>query len=443
MRAIIDSEIRLTGLTSAQRAEIQRRLTFDNPAYAQAQSAGRRTWGIDRHVHAFRVEGADLIVPWGCRYWLSDIDPAGEVQDNGWMVPAEIDSSVELRDYQTKALHDLISAGGGVLIAPTGAGKTTIGIALAAAFELRTLVLVRNVTLAEQWIEAIRKQTGCEAGLLGAGKDDDGHQFTIGVVQSLVKHPEWGRGYGLLLVDECHAVPGAQVMRVLAAVNAKYRFGLTATPIRRDGMEGLLYSVLGPIAHQITEVGDAVLPVKVARIDFPLRGQFDGPTELFRLLAANEARNELIVASALKCSKRMPTVILCKQVAHCETLVSMMPGSVLVHGGLPKKVRVAAVEAMQTADIIVGTFSLLSEGIDIPRLSALIMGAPLSAGENGAATQLVQSIGRIQRPHGNKQFAYVLDIVDQCPMAWKMWGRRRGVYQQYGFKLGGIERMAA
>lgn len=435
MKAIIEKEVRLVGMTSAQYAEVKRRLTFDNPAYLEAQKSGRRTWGINRNVFAYRVEDDGLTVPWGCRYWLHEVDPAVEVEDRGWEVPAEIDSNVELRDYQTKALSALISAGGGVLIAPTGSGKTIIAIALAAAFELRTLVLVRNIALAQQWRDAIRAQTGCEAGIIGDGRDDDGCQFTLGVVQTLINRPELCSGYGLLLVDECHATPASQVMKVLASVNAKYRYGLTATISRRDSMESLTHAALGPVVHEIEDVQGAILPVEVARLEFPFSGRFDGNTEFQQLLAANEARNQMIADLAMRSSQKTPTIILCSTVAHCETLVGMMPDALLVHGSLPKKVRAAAVEAMQTSNLIVGTASLLSEGIDIPRLGILVMASPMSAGDNGAATRLVQAIGRIRRAHGTKRVAHVLDIVDQCPMSWSMWGKRRKVYERYGFKV--------
>ena len=110
----------------------------------------------------------------------------------------------------------------------------------------------------------------------------------------------------------------------------------------------------------------------------------------------------------------------------------------ILHGQLPTKTRAERMAKAPDARLIIGTLSLLSEGIDLPHLSALIFAAPVSASidkDNPAATRLIQSIGRCRRPYKKKTTAYVLDIIDQCGFGVSAYTKRETIYQQQGFKV--------
>ncbi len=110
----------------------------------------------------------------------------------------------------------------------------------------------------------------------------------------------------------------------------------------------------------------------------------------------------------------------------------------VLHGQLPTKTRAERMVKAPEAHLIIGTLSLLSEGIDLPHLSALIFASPVSASidrDNPAATRLIQSIGRIRRPYNNKTKAYVLDIIDQCGFGVSAFNKRMLIYQQQGFEV--------
>ncbi|WP_232529253.1 DEAD/DEAH box helicase [Methylomonas koyamae] len=259
-----------------------------------------------------------------------------------------------------------------MIVAPTGAGKTTMGIELAARLGQRCLILVKSKDLAEQWQQAITRFTGLDCGMIGGGKWIEGEQFTVATVQTLAKRGA-DLGYGLLLVDECHNAPAEQSFAVINRQAAKYRFGLSATPQRRDGLEFMIHAALGPIAAVVkpNEVEGAVLPVVVERVFYPLQGNPQSWQAFNKLLANDENRCRLVVARAIQASHAGGTAILTSTIEHAERLHQLIARhgreSLLLHGQLPAKIRAERMEA-----------------------------APVSAEvarETPAATRLLQSIG--------------------------------------------------
>lgn len=436
MIATITDKIRLTDAGPGQLAAIAAALTLQNPEYVEALRMGRRTWNIEPTLALYGRVGDDMVVPWGIRFSL----PAGTILDDRTEThPARMEwIGPDLRDYQERAIQAVLEAGGGVIQAPTGSGKTFMALNLIARLGQRTLVLVRNRDLAEQWRSEIRRVLGIEAGLIGAGKRTDG-EIVVGLVQTLCN--ERIEGFGTILLDEAHSCPCRQSYETLTRTKARYRIGLTATPQRRDGLEPMLYAALGPIVAEITEqdVGKGVLPVTVVAQDVPYRGrEIDSWTGLVNELAADPTRNRLIVEAALKAAASAPTVILTATIEHAELLGGMIDGALVVHGQLPAKVRRERMSLAQTAHILIGTLSLLSEGLDIPPLTHLILAAPVSAStgkETPAATRLIQSIGRCRRPFPGKSRAFVLDLRDEHPMARSAAKKRMAVYVGRGFEV--------
>lgn len=440
MKAIISDKIYLSGLTSEKANRIAKGLTFRNPKYDEAMQFGRSTRGIDKFLELFEQTTDGLIVPRGVSLkWIG----ADEVQDGRHSHSVEIDSIIEPRTYQERALRLMISASGGVLVAPTGSGKTTIGIELASRLGERCLILVKSKDLATQWIGAIKKFTGLDAGLIGGGKCIEGEQFTVGLVQTLVKH-EGALDYGLIIVDECHNVPAAQAFAVVGQQSAKYRYGLSATPQRRDNLECMIHAALGPVVAEIeaNEVEGAVLPVSISTLDYDFRGNPETWTQFINDLAVDDDRNRIIVARAIKSSRIVATAVLTGTIAHAEALHSLVKDhgvdALLLHGQLPKKLRDERMTGAPDHQLIIGTLSLLSEGIDWPHVGALIFGSPVSAAvdkNDPAATRLIQSIGRTRRPFPGKTMAFILDIVDNHPFGKAAARKRQQVYAQHGFTV--------
>lgn len=445
MKSTLQSQNHLTDLTDSEREAIIKATTIQNPKYFEAIKQGRKAWGIDRTIELFERTKTGFILPRGVDLATLGIAPDCII-DERHCHPVEIESIIEPRVYQERALRLMIANGGGVLVAPTGSGKTTIGIELASRLNERCLILVKSKDLAEQWRGAIKKFTGLDAGLIGGSKWVEGDQFTVGLVQTLSKH-DASLDYGLVIADECHSTPAAQAYTVINQQAAKYRFGLSATPQRRDNLEAMIFAALGPVVAEIEshEVEGAVLPVMVSTLDYGFVGNPQSWAEYINILANDPDRNQIIVNRAIKSSRTVGTAVLCATIEHCENLHAAAKqhgvDALLLHGQLPKKIRDERMAAAAEHQLIIGTLSLLSEGIDWPHVGVVIFASPVSAAvdkQTPAATRLIQSIGRARRPFPGKKTAHVLDIVDQCGFGISAYRKREVIYRRQGF---GVRKM--
>lgn len=438
MKATISDKIYLTDLSPEQADRIKQALTFRNPKHAEALKFGRAAWAIPANLELFEQTTDSLIIPRGVAFnWLG----ADAVLDKRNSHPVQIETTIQPRPYQERALKLAISSGGGVIVAPTGAGKTTMGIELAARLGERCLILVKSLDLAKQWQDAIKRFTGLECGLIGGGKWQEGQAFTVGLTQTLSKQDR-SLDYGLVIVDECHNIPAAQAYSVINRQAAKYRFGLSATPQRRDNLEMMIHAALGEVVAEVeaSEVEGAVLPVTVSTMHHNFMGNPETWTEFINLLAGDDERNRKLVVSAIKSSRIVGTAVLTGTVAHAETLSSLIKqhgvNALLLHGQLPKKIRDKGMIDAPEHPLIIGTLSLLSEGIDWPHIGSIIFAAPVSAEvnrKNPAATRLLQSIGRGRRPFPGKVKTTVLDIIDNCPFGKSAYRKRAEIYRQNDF----------
>jgi superfamily II DNA or RNA helicase len=441
MKLKLNNQIEITDLNRVDQERIESALTFRNPKFLEALKQGRSIRNIDRLIKLFQRTETGLTIPMGCLALVKD--EAGEIDDQRNDHPVAIAFNGQLRPYQQRLIIDAIEHQGGVLVAPTGAGKTVSGIALAALLAQRCLILVKSGDLALQWIESIKQFTGLTAGLIGSGKNTEGEQFTVGLVQSLVKRDLSTLDYGLVIGDECHNAPASQFYTVINGLNARYKYGLSATPQRRDCLEFMIHAALGEVVAEIeqSQLENKVLPVAVLTV----RHRFDGYAESWgdfvNTLIDDEDRNDLIISLAWEQTR--PTIILCSQIRHCELLATMAQQvklePLLIHGQLPAKVRTERMAAAQNAQLIIGTSQLLGEGIDLPHLENLIFAAPMSAviekEGDPAATKLIQSIGRCRRPFPGKTHAFVFDIIDVCGFGIAAYKKRNQIYQRQGWQV--------
>jgi len=240
-------------------------LTYPNPAHETAVAHGGGN--VPRTLNAYRDTGSGgLWVPRLCN--LPGIEVAGymrEAQDRpvGWPV-----AGLDLRDYQAPAVRAMVATGSGVLVAPPGSGKTIMGLAAARMIDRPILVLVHAHELADQWIDASKKVLGVEA--VRIAEPGEAPPVAVVLVQALAKWTdsqivELGSEYDVLLVDEAHHSPAETWERLLWLMLCAHRFGLTATPDRRDGLTPMLHLHLGPVVHRVQQStmvasGASVLP---------------------------------------------------------------------------------------------------------------------------------------------------------------------------------------
>ena len=423
MKARLSDKIYLSELSRSESSEIKKALTFSNPKYLDAVKFNRSTYGITRQLELFEDNDNELIVPRGF-----NVSMFGhvEIQDERNSHPVTINTTIKLRSYQERVIRLALYHGGGVIVAPTGSGKTTMGIELASRLGERCLILVKSIDLATQWRDSIKLFTGLECGLIGGGKYIEGKEFTVGLVQTLVKNKQ-NLDYGLVIVDECHNAPASQAYEVINHQSAKYRYGLSATPERRDGLEFMIYASLGAVIAKVEahEVEGSVLPVTVSTLKYNFMGNPETWVQFINQLSEDSERNQIIVNSAIKSSLIVGTAVLTGTIKQAETLHNLVNAyaginALLLHGQLPKKQREQGMMDAPQHNLIIGTLALLSEGIDWPHIGAIIFASPVSAEidrDTPTATRLVQSIGRGRRPFEGKVRTKVLDPTFRTPWA--------------------------
>ena len=200
--------------------------------------------------------------------------------------PLDVDFAGTLRLDQEAAVAAMLHHDAGVLCAPTAFGKTVIAAAMIARRGVNTLVLVHRTELLKQWQERLQSFLGVGKGVvgtIGGGKAKLTGKIDIAVMQSLSRQGEVNslvEDYGQVIVDECHHVGAVSFEAILKRAKAKYVLGLTATPIRRDGQQPIIFMQCGPIRYTAAKPASAphdlaVMPRALARADRSAAGGRD------------------------------------------------------------------------------------------------------------------------------------------------------------------------
>lgn len=447
VHALVDSVIRLKNveLPPSTLGALRRALSFPNPAFTARLRMGRWTGDTPEEICLVERDRAGVVtLPRGAVELLqASLDEVGarlvfkdlRVRHE----PLHYPLLFELRDYQEEAVEALVSHIQGVVVLPCGAGKSVIGAAAISRCQQPSLVIVHTHDLLEQWRGTLRGALGIEPGVIAEGRVALA-EVVVATVQTLATLPraeleEVGARFGTVVVDECHHVPASTFRDVLSALPALYRFGLTATPERSDGLTPLLNLTIGEpvyeVAHRrLVERGYLVIP-KVMPIYTQVTAQAKTHHALIEALTSHRARNQRIVDLATECSfNRRATLILSGRVEHCERLAALLcegdVAAAALTGHTPKASRGELLEAFREGELaVLCATSLADEGLDISRLERLILATPTRA-----EGRTIQRLGRLMRPHPGKSTPILYDLVDDHPMAYSQFKARRATYRK-------------
>jgi superfamily II DNA or RNA helicase len=284
-------------------------------------------------------------------------------------------------------------------------------------------------------------------GTLGGGKPKLTGQIDIAVMQSLSRQGEISdlvKNYGQIIVDECHHLSAVSFEALLRSSPARYVLGLTATPIRRDGQQPIIFMQCGPIRHTAARPASAPhdLSVSPRLLSGPiLVPEGAGIQEVFRRLAADAQRTATIVSAVVQAYRQgRKVLVLTQRTEHVETLDAALREQVAnlftLHGRLPKKQRTSLISALESLPeaaprVLLATGTLIGEGFDHPPLDTLVLAMPISW--RGI---LQQYAGRLHRAHAAKADIQVIDFVDEGQVALlRMWEKRKAGYKAMGYRL--------
>jgi superfamily II DNA or RNA helicase len=341
-----------------------------------------------------------------------------DLEFNGKLDP-DLKQDVAVRETLQKMENSVV--GGAVLSLPCGHGKTVCGLAIAHILSRKCFILVHTKFLAKQWEERIKFfLPGASVYHFNSKSkqgDDREAQFSIGLMQTIVNLDSYNYGsqYGLLIIDECHHVPCLSLRNSLPRFNSRYTLGLSATPHRADNLDKYIYWALGEQSFLIKPSYENVSVLKVDHFE-PFRPHFHSFEDR---LASSETRNFKIVSIVKKLAdiQKRKILVLTMRREHAKHLFQLIGPSKaeLCLGGQEN-------DFNTKKSVILSTYQLCSEGLDVKGLNSLLLALPKS--------DLVQVIGRITR--GGKSSddpPIVIDIVDQDDEAQRKYARRRSLYK--------------
>lgn len=468
---VIDAEtgpmlsIERIGMPPALLAALKHLASIHNPAYYEKERLRLSTWKTPRFLRCYAETIDRLLLPRGLREAAEAVvAEAGSnlrVHDSSEAHPT-IDVRLEatLSAVQSDALGALLPHQLGVMVAPPGSGKTVVACGLIARRAVPTLVIVDRQPLVEQWRERLSTHLGLDRkqiGVIGGGRRRPGGVIDIAMVQSLARRDdlaELTKAYGLIVVDECHHVPATTFERAVREIAAPSWLGLTATPYRRDGLEGLITMYCGPVRHRTGSGGrdaDGFARVLVAHPTTHVAnsvvgddGRTAGPSiqSVFRGLVEDAERTRQVcddVAAAVRQGRNC--LVLSQWTGHVANLADTLRADgmevLVLQGGMGKKARglvTVSLEGLRPGDgvVVVATGSFLGEGFDCAALDTLFLAFPIAF-----KGRLVQYVGRVLRPVEGKTRVDVHDYVDAgVPVLARMHGRRLPAYASLGFDVG-------
>ena len=428
MEIVISNNLCLSDVPRPLESEIKKALTLPNPVFQQAQKQGRYTGNLEPSLRFYKeARTGGLVLPRGYAKNLFSLCHSHGIrpvfEDRRRVLPdVDISFRGKLRPYQQEAVNAILGRDSGVLNSPVGSGKTIVCLAVIAARQQPTTVVVHSSLLLKQWRERAAQFLNIpegEIGMVGAGHNTIGTRLTIGIKNSVLNClDEITPRTGFLIVDECHRAGSSGYCDLIGAFDCRYLLGISGTPWRSDGLSRVLHFNLGPMVHKVgpqalVDDGHILNPEIVWR-KTRFKTHLDPSsqyTQVVSQLVADKERNRQIVADVLNTIRegQQTALLLSERKRHCETLHKMLgQDSVVVTGDTSTKEREKALEDVRKgkAKALISTNSLIGEGFDMARLSNMFLCSPIKW--KGRTIQLT---GRILRPQQGKQ-ARLFDYVD-------------------------------
>jgi DNA excision repair protein ERCC-3 len=334
----------------------------------------------------------------------------------------------KIRPYQELAAEGFWHGGSGVVVLPCGAGKTIVGAAAMAHAKATTLILVTNTIAARQWREELLKRTTLNEDEIGeySGAKKEIRPVTIATYQVMTKkkngvyaHLDLFDSYdwGLIIYDEVHLLP-APIFRFTADIQSRRRLGLTATLVREDGMEGEVFSLIGPKRFDVPwieiEAQGYIAPAECIEVRVNL-------TETERLAYATAEPENRYRNCATTRTKRDVVEALVEKHADDQVLVigqyidqldelSEVLGAPLIKGETPIKEREILFNKFRTGEIKCLVVSKVANfSIDLPDATIAIQ----VSGAFGSRQEEAQRLGRILRPKSDGRGAKFYSVISR------------------------------
>ncbi len=452
---------------------LKRLAAFKNPEFYAKLGMRLPVYNLPRIISCSEITDDYLLLPRGCEEAVVDFFKSNNVDvriDDKTNPGARIDVGFKgsLYEEQQRAIEALEAHRCGTLYATTAFGKTVTAAALIARKKVNTLILVHTKALLDQWRERLeeylstdfqpeehnkgrgRRKKFQQFGALSSTENTLNGKIDIALLQSCMNDNEvkpFVRNYGMVIVDECHHAPAVNFERVLREVNARYVYGLTATPIRKDGHQSIIFMQCGEIRYtadsksQQTQQSFRRLLIPRFTSHRNLKADEGNYAQVIDELIESESRNKQILDDiASNLAEGRTPIILTARTAHVDMLAEecrkICPNVIRLVGNDSAKAKREVMEQLSLvpADeplVVVATGKYVGEGFDLPRLDTLMLALPVSW-----KGLIAQYTGRLHRNYPGKSETRIYDYIDlRVPICDSMYRKRLHGYKAVGYSI--------
>lgn len=406
---------------------------------------------IDKSYPVYRESEKKLYVP---RYYGEHIfGPPKETKiSEGTDISLEFQGS--LRDQQVPVVEKYLETvlnenvdscgGGGLLELPCGFGKTSISLYILCRLKKKTLVIVHKEFLMNQWIERIQQFIpNAKIGKIqGQIIDIEGKDIVLGMLQSLSMKdypPSLFDSFGFTIIDEVHHISSEVFSCALFKMVTKYMLGLSATMERSDGTTKVFKMFLGDVVYKQERSKDEEVIVRgityqtnddeFNELELDFRGKPASSKMLSKICNYNR-RSEFIIKVLedmfLENPKQQIMIIASYRNILAYFFEAINHKKFATVGYYVGGMKESALKQTENKQVVLATYSMAAEGLDIKTLTTLIMATPM--------TKIEQSVGRILRQkHENPPV--VVDIIDTHSNFQNQWAKRRRFFKTQNYKI--------
>jgi superfamily II DNA or RNA helicase len=391
-------------------------LNFVNSDYIIKKKLGKSTFGTVPYFKMLEEKDAFVLLPKGfigklLRFCKEQHIGYQLIDERKKLTTVNFSFKASLYPYQQMAVDSTDKKEMGIIVAPPGSGKTIMGLAIVAHKKQPTLIIVHRKQLFDQWVERIQSFLGIAESFIG--KIAQGHQkigthITVAMIQSLAAIDENNalfKSFGMIIIDECHHVPSKTFRQVIHHFFCYYLYGLTATPIRKNNDEKLIFIHIGEVIDEIkfsfnNNSSSKKLCVIIRETDLlvPFDYKTDKPETLYQILIHDATRNLLIIDDIkTEVNNGKKVLVLTERKAHIEVLYQYLKNKyevITISGedsAAAKKIKLKQIKE-GNFQVLISTGQFLGEGADFDNLDCLVLAYPFAF-----EGKLIQYIGRVQR----------------------------------------------
>ena len=391
-------------------------LNFVNSDYIIKKKLGKNTFGTATYFRMLEVKDGFILLPKGfigklLRFCNEQKIKYQLIDERKKLTEVNFSFKASLYEYQQEAVDITDKKEMGIIVAPPGSGKTIMGLVIIAHKKQPALIIVHRKQLFDQWVERIQSFLGIAEAFIG--KVSPGHQkigthITVAMIQSLTSIDaanEIFKSFGIIIIDECHHVPAKTFRQVVQNFSSYYMYGLTATPVRKNNDEKLIFIHIGDVIQEVKfpfENNSSAKKVSVIIRETDLLVPFDYKTDktemLSQILIHDSERNRLIIDDIkTEANTGKKILVLTERKAHIDVLYQYLKNKyevITISGEDSESVRKLKLKQIKEGhfQILISTGQFLGEGTDLDNLECLILAYPFAF-----EGKLIQYMGRVQR----------------------------------------------